>query len=550
MLELWSTVGRNMTKDTVSEELRAVERQIDISYRSNLLTSIPRPQAVWCLLAACEELFVRQLVPSATPPTAHEERALADSVINLLKWPLRWLTQACPEGDKLRETYDPNLYEAAWALTELADDYLSFESAFSYASWGLITLRLEDHRIMSSGVLRGDSRWDAYDRLVDATTKDQREFDLNELREIVAPTVQVHGERFKYGLNPGIVKRACACADSALSARFTLPAEWQLTTYTLGQYRIVMRMLWVLSALHFTARIVAIVNGCVGLGYSRALMVMERPELLARLARYTGLPRETVSGIVTDITYGAHGIRSPDPALQPLIELVPGTLVWAPNIVINSALERNLLVLLNRFPEGRRAYSRISGLREGLLRDSIRKLLRGLGLRFWFGNIAGWGDSSDIDLAIMSDKKCCCLILELKSFTAPAEPREIREKSEEIANGIDQIRIRRDLAVAQPDPLLRALGVTSDYSLYWAVASETSVGGVWVQADDVPVVRASHLVARLTRNPDLSQICAWLESKDYLPVPTRDYSEVSVDVSVGDWTLAWFGIKGLAEGYM
>ncbi len=537
-----------MANEHVSEDLRKVEKDIDVAYRENLLCSLPRVTAVCCLLASCEELFVRQVVHltnSATPPSIHEESALADAVINQLKWPLIWLLQSCPVGGQLGCGYDGERYHAAWKLSELAHDYVSYESAFTYASKGLLSLALDDHTIVTTGPIRDDTRYDAYDRLVDTTNKATDSGELLRILDLVAPTVRIDGPLFSYHLTPRLIKQVLASAGPLIDNRFELPADWRLTSVTIGEYRAILRALWGISVVHFAARIIAAMNGCLGLGYDRALVVMTRGELVARLSRYSGLTQDITRSIVGDLTYGGGGIHNPDPALQPLIELERDTLVWAPNLVINSSLERNLLVLLNRRPDGKDSYSRLSDLKEGLLRETIKRQIEGLDLRVWHGSIPGWGSSRDIDCAIISDNEECCLLLELKSFVAPAEPNEIIDKSKEIARGIRQVRTRQASASSSPEPLLTALGITNTYRVFWAVASETSIGAVWVQAADVPVVNTSHLVARLITAQSLFRVCEWLEHREYLPQEGRDYSTVDIDIPIGAWSLAWFGIKVL-----
>jgi hypothetical protein len=138
----------------------------------------------------------------------------------------------------------------------------------------------------------------------------------------------------------------------------------------------------------------------------------------------------------------------------------------------------------------------------------------------------------------------------LKSFIAPAEAREIMDRSEEIRRGIEQVRDRVKMAQALPEPLRLILGVDDGYTFTWAVASETSIGAVYVQAPDVPVVNTRHLRARLRRDPSLAACCRWLENRDYLPTEGVHYEAVEVAPRVGRWTLDWYGIRALVEDYL
>ena len=73
----------------VVDQLRALEYEVDNAYRKNPLALLPRPQAVWYFLTECEERYIRELRESH--PSFLYESALSDELINLAKWPMRWL---------------------------------------------------------------------------------------------------------------------------------------------------------------------------------------------------------------------------------------------------------------------------------------------------------------------------------------------------------------------------------------------------------------------------------------------------------------------------
>jgi hypothetical protein len=543
----------NPGADLVPENLRAVEREVDAHHLTNLLLSRPFGESGWCFLAFCEEWVVREILhaeSSGTLPTTHNHAALADNLIVHTKWPLRWLRRTCPEGGSIPRKYDAAMYEAAWQLSKLSMQYLPFESAFTYATLGLITLELEGQRISASNTMRADTRFEAYERLTQPANRVVGGSDAERFLKRVATSVCVEGESFNYEINPRLVQAGLDSFGSMIDVRFVLPTDWQLPGFALQDFVRVARVLFVLATIHFYARMTAARLGCIGLGYARALILMERDELFRRLRRYTGVTDEALHAIVEDLTYGARGILNPDPALQPLIPLLPSTYAIAPNLVINSALERNLSVLLNRLPDKKDAYARLSRQREELSRNGLTEALSALGFRCWHGDVPHWQGASEIDLAIVSDAEQQCLILELKSFIGPAEPREIRDRSEEIRRGIVQVRERKRMAACFPGPLLNVLEIDDCYQLTWVVASETSIGAAYVQAPDVPVVRIRHLLLKLAMERSLVACCAWLEAGHYLPTEGIHYEVIDVKASVGKWTLEWYGIKSLVDDYV
>jgi len=529
--------------DKLSTELRKVEEKIDYSYRSNPLFTLNRPQALWYLLSAYEEHFIREINPSRNPLSLYEETALADNLINQLKWPVRWIYTDCPAAESYSPDYSSSNYGHADRLLEHAYNYLSFESAFTYASWGLVNIELKSNRIIASAGLRVDTRYDAYDRIAPDEHDTAVDYDFTKVIDIMRHEVIVKENHFTYRINKKIVNKAMKYAGKTIEKRFSLPPDWKLTEYSLGEYGLIIRTLWVISAIHFYARVLATWEGCIGCGYSEGLVTMTRSQLIHRLIKYTGLSSSCVSSVVNDLTYGSRGISNPDPPLQPLFEIVPGKICWPPNLILTSAAERNLMVLLNRFPEGRKSYSRISRHRETLLQDHIKREVKNDRLRFKSGKVSGWGKSNDIDLAIISDVERCCLLLELKSFIGPADPRELKEKSEEIAHGINQIVVRRQLAADRPENLYQFLKINQNYNIFWGVASETSVGGGWVQHEMVPVIRVSHLIEKLNSVFELGKVCKWFMNRDYLPAPNSTYVEQDISAKLAGYTLDWYGVK-------
>jgi hypothetical protein len=112
-----------MPEDLVSEDLRAVEREIDAHHLANPLIRQPFARAGWYFLAFCEELAIREIVRQKAS-TAHESAALVDNLVVHAKWPLGWLRNACAPGGLIPQEFEDDMYEAAWRLSELSMEYL------------------------------------------------------------------------------------------------------------------------------------------------------------------------------------------------------------------------------------------------------------------------------------------------------------------------------------------------------------------------------------------------------------------------------------------
>ena len=503
---------------------------------------------MWYFLAECEEWFFRRHAKGE-----QIDLSLVDVVINLARWPLRWLWEHC--GSK-SEQHHPRIkedyYKDAHEMAFLGYNYGWFEAAFTYASMGRLSLELDGDCIRPTWLDPDHVRYDAYDRLQDSSERQpvtEEDSVSNCIAEIIPPTVRLRNDRFEYGLNPSIFNQIYSAIDEPLSKHFELPEYWSFPTAELSQYLAIVKALWIFSSIHSFARYTTSNRGLHVPGYLRSVIVMERGEIIARLRRYLGLNPGLIREIISELTFGGKGITNPDIALQPLVPMGDRHLGWAPNLVLSSSLGRNLLILLNRLPESRKTYSKLVEQLEGRMIDFFRRALVPLGFRLWSGNVPGWGTASDLDLVIVDDCGMCILVLELKSFLAPADPREVADKAAAIERGVKQIALRQEEFSKGRSSLDTVLKTDQSFSVHFAVASDSAVCCGMAQVGDAAVVRSTHLIDRITRDGKLAPVCEWLRKRHYLPVPDRDFEKVEVRATVGGWTLDWYGIKPLANNY-
>jgi hypothetical protein len=543
-------VGRSVEPDTpdpVSPELRAVESEIDGAFRESPLVSRPFAESCWYYLAVVEDT-VTQTVKQGYVRGDLDERALADHVVVHSKIPVGWLKQVCPSGGQAPATVDWHMCASAQRLQQLGEEYFSFETAFTWATLGHATLAIDGATIRVSGPLVDDAQFDAYDRLADrpaVDTASERQ-DLTVLSRWL-DRVQVKGSRFEYRLSRRDAREIMRAVAPAIDQRFALPPGWTFDGFTLGEFAEIAKALWTVCYCHHAARISAIARGAAESALLSAVLLTNSRALRRRLVDLTNVSESAVDAVVDCLTYGAVGQKTPDPALQPIIALGSHVAV-SPSIVASSSLERNMSVLLNRMPASKARYGELSKDRETLLRREMENSLAECGLRTWAGSIPSWGGVGELDVVVIDDAAKCVLLLELKSFVGPAEPREIRDRSEEIAKGVRQVKARREMSERRRAALEGALAIDSEFRLCFAVASKTSIGSAVVQDVSVPVVNAAHLLRKI-RQSGLMQTADWLDSRAYLPVEGTHYLRRSIAARVGAWTLEWYGIEVLeAEG--
>ena len=297
-----------------------------------------------------------------------------------------------------------------------------------------------------------------------------------------------------------------------------------------------------------SARLLAVQSGDFSAGIASSLLVMSRAALSAKVLRYSNLARKVAIAIIEDMTLGARGISltEADPTLQPLIPLNEERYAIVPQLWINSAAERNFVALINRLPKDKAIYLSLVQDKEAVMRERIVDALNRPVWRYKFGRVLS-GRLPDIDLAIIDPANRCCLLLELKWFLDPAEPRELLEKSEEIRKGIAQLS-RLKKALQQKDAsLLNRLEIESDYSIGYVVISENWIGYSTAQDPEIPVVREHHVTKKLQSSENLSVTLDWLSQRKYLPQEGIHYRFVEDISQVGSWRLRWYALESLVK---
>lgn len=531
--------------DPISDDLRKIETDVDNFYKQNPLVKMKFAVAAWYFIAFCEDIAAIDLL-KGNRRSIHDAAVFADWFVVHLKHPLAWLLTSCIQGGKPPLKYNEGIYAAAKDLSSLSENYEPFESAFTYASRGFIDLHLQGTTIIPSSELQSDCQYEAYDRLIEPSLA-LPHFETASLVEMIERSVQVKEDKFRYKLNPQIMKLALEVLSPIMETQYTLPNDWQLANYSIDQFRRVSKCLVAIAYIHFIARIHAASQGCVGLGFSNSIFIASQSELQRRLIRYSGVSERVVVRLIDYLTYGSQGISKPDPAIQPLIKLNDQQFAIMPSLLINSSMERNFTVLLNKLPKEKATYSKLVSDKEHLMRHRIQEEISLPHIRFFHGKIKTELDLPDIDLAIINDVNKVCMLIELKWSIGPAEVREVIEKSEEIQKGVSQMIRLSDAINEMPQPFFIALGIDQSYLLSFVVATYNFIGLHFVQDPRIPVIRYAHLVKKLNSTGDLRQVTKWLSNRDYLPIEGTHYEVVNKIWRVGKWGLQWHGIKPLIK---
>ena len=322
---------------------------------------------------------------------------------------MQWLYRACVQNGQIPFSHNytverSQVDRASRNLLKLGKKYQSFVSAYTYASRGWIDLELKGATIQPTWNFPTSIEYEAYNRLIKPQKSKQSlssvDFDyLPFLRNTILQSLKIHGDGFRYKLNPRMVSETIkAFSRPLLDESFSLPSDWQFTRYSLGDFRKVFEAISAIAFIHTQARRMALDWGCVG--YADSIYAPTCHELLNRVVHYSRVSESVVRSIFDDLTYANKDISHPDPALQPLIKLNPEVYGIMPHLWFCCSAERNLMALFNKLSSEKAIYAELVYEKEELMRGRFFSGVSDKGFRLICGNVSGL---PDIDLAIIMD---------------------------------------------------------------------------------------------------------------------------------------------------
>jgi hypothetical protein len=246
--------------DYVSPEIRQIEKEIDEFYKSNLLLNLPFGTATWYLLAYYEDRSLFSMIKKPDS-TMHEIAALSDNLVVELQYPLKWLWTGCQSGGRVNKAHSEELYRACQEFSDLAIQYTNFATAYTYASYGMVKLILDDTTIVPTSYVFKDSRYEVYGRLV-PQEEPGLEWIQADIMQAITNSLTVTKESFTYKLGKRLLDYTIRALSQVYEILFELPDYWEFPNYTLAEFRRMEKYLVALSMIHILARYIALTKGC------------------------------------------------------------------------------------------------------------------------------------------------------------------------------------------------------------------------------------------------------------------------------------------------
>jgi hypothetical protein len=298
----------------------AAEREIDAAFEASPLLSLAYNQAIWTVLAVNEDIFLRH-----HHERPHEEmHAVVDTQLNALTHPLRACLKCCKPGKTtVRRAYVEADYGHALKWLQDAVDYDQFCTIFPLWYRKRLKLTVDDKRLEIESSYKDDKTYEAYNRLVRREGRPDPVLGRppDDLLDMLASRTRATDTWFWLTFDRTIVSRLIEFDREPVLRRFTLPSDWSFNAFSLKEYREIMLTLQSMMHGWYLVRSMVANGGMKGLGYPSAVWLVEKPRLLKQLVEFTRVPRPSIEAILSMITFGANGIRYPDIATQPLVDL-------------------------------------------------------------------------------------------------------------------------------------------------------------------------------------------------------------------------------------
>ncbi len=521
-----------------ASEIARAEQAIDQAFADTKLMALPFAQRIWTLLSVVEQRHFQLLVESPLPQ--HQGEIFVDSMLNVLTHPLRICVRHIdvPPAALNKKLFNED-FQLASQWLDVASDYNQFCSIFPLWRAGEIELSIVGSKVISSEYSKIDLSSEAYNRFVAKREDDsQNVVNLTGLEDLITSSLSAGPRHFSWNFTGKNLARVMTYLQPLLARRHILPGGWNFSVFSLQQFRSVFTALQAMSYVWFFARQIAVNSGTADLGYESGVWTPKKRVLLQILKSHTEVPEKVIVGILKYLTFGELGIRNPDIAIQPLVDLGNGSYAISTLVLKNVHAERNLCVLLNQIPSERKIYSTLVDEKEDQLRRKIISELDKRCLDFRYGKLSG----TDIDLAIIDRvaKKCICI--EIKWFIEPAEIREMIDRSSELARGVKQALKIKKCFVDRDPRLFKLLDVDETFDFLTVVGSENFIGRSSVQHPEVPIIKIWHLISIILEFEELGRVMAWLRNKEFLPKLGVDFYVPEMDVSLGIWHSKWYGI--------
>lgn len=363
------------------------------------------------------------------------------------------------------------------------------------------------------------------------------DFDDGLIQEIMSDA-HFEGELINY---PHSQKLMCYLYSQIAPFYVPVDERWIFPCFSLSEFRAYFRSLICICIHHtvavlFNSRIHEIKGG----GLEQRVLRIKKSLFKENISKYSGLSNETIEKITEFLTYGKN-VKSPDPALQPLIDV--GNEYVIPNyLVITSNFDRNALTLHSRIDE--KGFNKISHLFEVEMTKNILSKINGK-----FTPLTNLmlpkKEGGEIDLILLDESSKTILICELRWMLQPSDPNEIFNRQKVCMEKVEQAQKKVNAANKHKKHILR-MGCCSIKDLSeWNVKGVVILDGfTGVQSDTDIIILPKRVFTKIVEmSESLQEVYDFFASYKWLP-HTDHFGKINIrKTKFSDYTFFSQGIN-------
>lgn len=514
------------------ELLQKVERLVDEKYLSNELPHLDWTLIAWYILTSLEDHQAWMFRKAA------EDESLTrnlETLVDRLKYSLkhallRAKTESnCDSPHELPRAVIPTLYERA---TKIIQDGIEYNTAIQIISSVYdkkITLTKQGNTIEIKVLdeMYHDTSYSTLE-MIGHIPPETITYSLSlywwfkspqSIPPIIygiADEVSLRKRILRYEYNPYF---AHELSRNLSQQPFLVPDNWSFdwggrheTTLLLNALAI--RCIYHIVAIEFGARKFSLSGG----GHESLVLILTREQLIKDIAELSSIESEQIGLFVDNLTYG-YRVKSPDPALQPLIKISKKRIAIPCFHLITSHLERNLLTLQARTaPKNFDSHSKLFEV------DMIESMVSKINDKWQSTNnnfhATLSGITEELDLVIADESSKTIFVGELRWMLPPGDPREVQNKKKTCGEKVTQLRRKINWLNGNLNAFLSNTFNIKDENNSWEVFGAVIIegfGGAKSFDPEIPILVKYIAEIGLLNCTSIRQFGEWSRSLEWLP---------------------------------
>jgi hypothetical protein len=539
----------------------AVEKDLDANFQKIVVPHPNRTIATWYLLTVLEDVLRNLFILTDSSHAPFVEFQM-DSQKYAVRFALDRIRQECKDGSRvgIPSRVVPKIYIKTADLLNAGVKFKAANQLCSAAHAGTVRFTEGPHSInISFDDIQHDKRYAALELLghmslgvIDHSANlyiwAREEKFRPPVVEAIAHTTRVSGKNVFYEYDPNL---AFLLSQELMQQPFLVPEGWrfpwggrQETTLLINAMCVRCTYHWI--AVHFGANH----HGLRGGGESSLLHVSTTLKLASDVHQMCSLDERIIHSFIQYLTYG-YAMRTPDPALQPIISLGNGLVAVPCLMFLSSNHERNLLGLQARINGA--AFNSMSKLFE---KNMVGDLLTAIRPRWPFsgGNVTirTEGGFEEIDLLIGDSNSKTILVCELRWMLQPGDPREVQHRKKACWEKVAQLSRKVQWLRARQSAALNTLGIVAIDPNAWTIEGVVVIktfGGVLSTDKRLPVMTERVFLQGMQQVQSLRHFADWSQSLGWLPQENVHFRIVPQDMHLNTLgkRLSAFGMEKLSS---